>query len=101
MKRLTSHPHDGGFNLEPDDHRVEAANKVLEKATADFRRLQELQTVRTAAWQSASGALANAETWLKSGRPGNTTLEAAAEVDQPRMLKGEMPSNGCAGAVAN
>ena len=49
LKRLTSHPQDGGFNLKPDDRRVTEQQRLLDKVTADFKRLQELQTVRTAA----------------------------------------------------
>src|SRR4051812_17456896 len=32
LKRLTSHPHDGGFNLQPEDGRVVAAQRTLDKA---------------------------------------------------------------------
>jgi hypothetical protein len=45
--------------------------------------------VRAAQWQAASAALANVETWLNSGRPGNTTLEAAVEIEPPKPNKGE------------
>jgi hypothetical protein len=93
LKRLTDHPQDFGHNLPPSDARVTAATKHLEKMTADFQRLKELQEVRTAAWQAASGALANAETWLKRGRPGNTTLEAV-EVVEPKLAKGEGTLDG-------
>ena len=43
LKRLTSHPQDGGFDLKPDHRRVIEAQRLLDKATADFKRLQELQ----------------------------------------------------------
>jgi hypothetical protein len=87
-RRLISHPQDGGFGLKPDDRRVIAAEKHLEKMTADFKRLQELQEVRSAAWQTASAALANVENWLRHGVPGNCKLEAV-EVEQPKLLKNE------------
>jgi hypothetical protein len=88
LKRLTNHPHDGGPNLKSDDRRVMEAQRLFDKATANFRRLQELQTVRTAAWQSASGALANAETWLKNGRPAGTALEDF-DGPKPTLIKNE------------
>jgi hypothetical protein len=47
-----------------------------------------LQQVRSAAWQSASQAKAAVEIYLKSGRPGGTTLEAVA-IEPPKLLKGE------------
>ena len=40
-KRLTDHPQDFGYDLKPDDTRVVAAEKHLEKMTDDLRRLQE------------------------------------------------------------
>jgi hypothetical protein len=54
LKRLVSHPQDFGHNLKPDDRRVIVATKHLEKMTADFEQLQELQQTRSAAWQSAT-----------------------------------------------
>jgi hypothetical protein len=88
LKRLTSHPQDGGFNLPATDSRVVAAEKHLEKMTADFRRLQELQEVRSAAWRAASGALAAVEDWLRHGKPANCVLEAI-ETEPPKLAKNE------------
>jgi hypothetical protein len=88
LQRLTDHPQDGGFNLPLTDRRVIVATKHLEKMTDDFERLKQLQEVRTAAFQSASAAMTNAETWLRDGRPHGTTLEAI-EVDPPKLAKGE------------
>ena len=93
LKRLTSHPAESGFNLPPDDRRVIEAQRLLDKMTADFKRLQELQTVRTASFQAVAGALANVETWLRDGRPGNTTLEAV-EIEPPKLNKGESILDG-------
>lgn len=87
-KRLTDPAGDGGFNLPDDDVRVVAATKTLAKATDEFNRQQELQQVRSAAFQSAGAALANVETWLKSGVPGNCTIEAV-EIEPPTLLKDE------------
>ena len=56
LKRLTDHPQYGGFNLTDDNGRVIAAQRTLDKATADFKRLNELQEVRTAQWQTVSQA---------------------------------------------
>ena len=88
LTRLTSHPQDGGFGLKPDDRRVFEAQRTVDRATEDFERIKQRSETRTAAWQAASGALANAETWLKRGRPGNTTLEAV-EVVEPKLAKSE------------
>jgi hypothetical protein len=87
LRRLTSHPQDGGFGLEIEDRRVIEAQKRLDKATADFRRLQELQEVRSAAWQTASAALANVESWLRDGRPHGTALEVIET--EVKLTKGE------------
>jgi hypothetical protein len=88
LRRLTDRAQDFGFDLKPEDRRVIAATKHLEKMTADLQRLQELQTVRTAAWVSASAALSTTEELLRNGRPGNTTLEAV-EIEPPKLAKGE------------
>jgi hypothetical protein len=88
LKRLVSHPQEFGRGLKPDDPLVVAAERVLAKATDDFERIKQRSETRSAAWQAASGALANVETWLKSGRPGNTTLEAV-EVEVPKLGKNE------------
>ena len=69
LRRLVSHAQDGGFGLKDDDRRVIAANKHLDKMTADFKRLTELQEVRTAAWQTASQALAAARTGCATACP--------------------------------
>jgi hypothetical protein len=52
---LTDHPQEFGFGLKPGDPRVVAAQRHLEKMTADFKRLTELQEVRSAAWQTGIG----------------------------------------------
>jgi hypothetical protein len=88
LKRLTDHPQDGGFNLAADNFTVVTAQRTLDKATDEFRRLQELQQVRSTQWQTASVALQAVEGWLRNGRPGNTTLEAV-EIEPVRLLKGE------------
>jgi len=93
LKGLTAHPQDFGKNLPETDPLVIAAKKHLDKMAAEFTRLQELQAVRTAAWQSASGALAACEDWLRHGVPGGCTLEAV-EVEPPKLLKGETVIDG-------
>jgi hypothetical protein len=44
--------------------------------------------VRSAAFQTASGALAAVESWLRDGVPGNCTLETV-ETEPPKLNKGE------------
>jgi hypothetical protein len=44
--------------------------------------------VRTEAWRAPARALQNVETWLKSGRPGGTTLQDY-EGQPPKLNKGE------------
>jgi hypothetical protein len=94
LSRLTNHPQEFGSGLKPGDPRVVAAERHLAKMTADFARLQELQQVRTAAFQSASQAASACETWLKSGVPGGCTLEEPIETETPKLLKGETVLDG-------
>ena len=88
LKRLVSHPQEFGHDLRPTTRASSPRNKHLDKMTADFTRLTELQAVRTAAWQPASQAKAAVEDMVAPWRPGNTTLEdgrgRAAEVEQGR-----------------
>jgi hypothetical protein len=93
LARLVNHPQEHGFGLKPDNRSVIEAQRTLDKATADFKRLQELQEVRAAAWRSASGALAAVEEWLRNGRPGGTALEAV-EAEPPSFLKAESLLDG-------
>jgi hypothetical protein len=87
-KRLTDHQHDGGFNLKADDPRVIAAQAQLDKLNDDFRRLNERDELRTAAWRTAGYALVNVETWLRDGRPHGTILQDY-EGEVPKVVKGE------------
>jgi hypothetical protein len=52
LKRLVSHPQNFGFGLNPDDRRVVEAQRLVDKAIFDAKRLKKLQEVRTAAWQT-------------------------------------------------
>ncbi|WP_338833549.1 hypothetical protein [Bradyrhizobium septentrionale] len=88
LSRLTNHPQEFGFNLKPDDPRVIAAQRHLDKMTADAKRLTELQESRVTAWRAASTALAACEDFLRHGAPGNCKLEAV-EVEPPKLNKGE------------
>jgi hypothetical protein len=85
LTRLTSHPQDGGFGLTAESRSVTEAERTLDKASADFERLKQLQEVRSAAWQASSAALAACEAWL---REHGTALEAV-EIEPPKLLKGE------------
>jgi hypothetical protein len=89
LRQLTDHPQNQGFGLRADNAGVVAQKKLVDKLADDLRRLQELQQVRTAAWQSASGALAACEAWLKSGRPGGTSLAEYDDGPEPKPNKGE------------
>ncbi|MET4030125.1 MULTISPECIES: hypothetical protein [unclassified Bradyrhizobium] len=89
LRRLTDHPQDFGFGLKPDDRRVIEAQRTLEKATADFERLKQLQETRAAAWQSASQAKAACEGYLRHGVPGYCQIDAAVDVGPPNLNKGE------------
>jgi hypothetical protein len=88
LKRLISHPQDGGFRLPEDDRRVIVATKAVENATDDLRRLQERSETRAQTWRAASGALAAVEDWLRHGKPGNCKLEVV-EVEPSKLNKGE------------
>jgi hypothetical protein len=74
LKRLTDPAQDFGFHLGLDDLRVITAQKHLDKITADFVRLQELQRARIAQWETASAALSNTEGCLRHGRPSGVQL---------------------------
>jgi hypothetical protein len=88
LRQLQDHPQDFGHNLPPDDRRVVMQQRLVDKLSGDLQRLRERSETRAAAWQAASGALANVETWLKSGRPGNTVLETV-ETEPPKLAKNE------------
>ncbi len=97
LKRLSDHPHDGGFGLKSDSRQVTEAQRTLGRATEEFERIKQRSETKTAAWQAASGALANAETWLKSGRPSGVLLQDQ-ETEVPKLAKGE---NGVLDAIEN
>jgi hypothetical protein len=88
LKRLLAPAGEGGFRLKPDDPRVVAAQRTLEKATDEFHRLLTRQTERSAVFQLCSQGLAQVEAWLRDGRPSGTVLEAV-EVEPPKLLKNE------------
>jgi len=88
LKRLTDHQQQGGFHLAPDDPRVLEQQRQLDKLTADFNRLNELNETRKAALRAASHVLSAVEGWLKDGRPPGTVLQDH-EVEVPKLAKGE------------
>ena len=88
LKRLTSHPQEFGFNLKPDDRRVIAAQRTLDKATDELQRIKDRSEARAQAWRAAGRVPQAVETWLRDGRPGGTVLEAV-EVDPPKLNKNE------------
>jgi hypothetical protein len=97
LGQLTSHPQDHGHNLPLTDNRVVTQQRLVNKLTDDFRRLQERSETRAAAWQTASVALANVEAWLRDGRPHGTVLQDY-DGEVPKLGKGE---NGLLDAIEN
>jgi hypothetical protein len=88
LKRLVDRADVGGFNLPDDDPHVIAERKTLAALTAECKRLDEIDAVRSAQWREAGSVLANVEAYLRDGRSGNTTLEAV-EIEPPKLNKGE------------
>lgn len=91
LKRLTDHSQDGGLGFKDDDRSVIEAKRQLNKATREFELIKRRSEDRTAAWQAASGAVANAEPYLRDGRPPGTTLLGYDGPD-PKQAKGEASS---------
>ncbi|MGL3109407.1 hypothetical protein [Bradyrhizobium sp. BR 1432] len=58
------------------------------KLTADFKRLNERNETRSAAWRTASHVLLAVEGWLKDRRPPGTVLEDFSG-PEPKLNKGE------------
>jgi hypothetical protein len=88
LKRLVDPAHDGGFNLQPDDARVIAQQRTLDKLTDDAKRLNERSEARAKAWREASGAQAACEAWLKTGKPHGVML-LDFEGPEPKLAKSE------------
>lgn len=88
LPRLRAHQHDFGFNLPETDSRVIEQQRLLDRLTADFKRLKERNETKTAAWQTVSHTLSAVETWIKSGRPPGTVLEDH-DGPEPKLAKGE------------
>jgi hypothetical protein len=88
LRQLTDHPQNHGHNLPTTDARVVTQQRLVNKLTDDFRRLQERSETKAAAWRSASQALAAVESWLRDGKPHGTVLEDH-EGPEPRLNKGE------------
>jgi hypothetical protein len=96
LKTLISHPQDFGKNLPPTHPLVLEAQRALDKTTADFERLTELQEIRSAAFQSASQALAACEDWLRFGKPSGVLLQDH-DGPEPKLAK----ENSLLDAVSN
>ena len=81
--------------------------RSVDKATDDFERIKQRSEAKTAAWHAASGALANAETWLRHGKPSGVQLldwdGPRAEVAQGRGRTARChrePAAACAASCA-
>lgn len=88
ITKLLDHPARGGFNLPEDDPRVVAERKTFDRLVAEAKRLDDLNTQRSAAWQAAGSVLRNVQSWLVGGKPSGTVLESF-EGPQPVLQKGE------------
>ena len=88
LKRLTGHPQDGGNNLSEQHPSVKQAQRVLDQATADFKRASERGEAKAENWRATSAPIKPCEDWLRSGVPGGCVLEHHP-VDVPKMIKGE------------
>jgi hypothetical protein len=88
LKQLTDHQQDGGSSLSDDDPRVIAAQKHLDKMTAEYKRLTARNDARAAAFTTAKQTATAVETWLRDSRPSGTVLQDH-EVEPPTLVKGE------------
>lgn len=88
LRQLQASAGEGGFNMPSDYPGVVSQQKLVDKLTDELRRLQELQTLRTAAWHAASGVSAACEDFLRHGVPGNCQI-AEIEIEPPKLLKDE------------
>jgi hypothetical protein len=64
---LMKHKGDGGFGLDASAPQVAAARKQMQRAEQEFARLQALQEIRTAKWNSAGQLARNVSDWLLHG----------------------------------
>jgi hypothetical protein len=88
LTALQAHPQEHGSGLPETDPRVVAQKRLVDKFLDHERRLRERSEAKALAWQAASGALSNVETWLRDGRPHGTVLEAV-EIEPPKLNKNE------------
>ena len=89
LKRLTDHPTNGGFGLDPvSDPRVIEQRRLVEKLTSDQERLNARYERTSSESQAALRVLTACEAWLRDGKPLNTVLEDH-EVPPPALQKGE------------
>jgi hypothetical protein len=88
LTRLTSHQQYGGFNLPAEHRSVVEATALLEKMTAAFNRITELQRERSATWTTSGAAASACESWLRDARPPGAELEDW-DGPEPQLQKGE------------
>lgn len=88
VKQLMGHRSVSGHELPDTDARVIAARKELEDRTAEQKRWNELDAVRSKAAQSCGTLLSNIKAWIGDGRPRGTSM-LAITVPNPKMQKGE------------
>lgn len=88
LKRLTDHRSAGGFELGDDDPRVVDERTKLDKLTAEAKRLDDLDAVRSTQWRESGYVLVNIETRLRDGVPRGCVLEVL-ETAAPSLPKGQ------------
>jgi hypothetical protein len=77
-------------HLNDDDPRVLRARERIAAADAELRRFEDRRDARTAEWTPLGQLIDATERWLQS-LPGDAVIEPA-EVETPKLLKGETPS---------
>jgi hypothetical protein len=77
LQRLVSHPHDGGFGLNPEsDVHVIEQQKLVDRLTADVARIETRYQRTSQAFQTTAQVRGSVEAWLR-GRPHGTAVEDA------------------------
>jgi hypothetical protein len=87
IKRLTQHPHEGGFGLAEDDPRVVDEKNRLDRKLDEQRRLNAVCETRAATWKSTAELVRNIEQAV-AARPGGYVAKMVS-LEAPPLKKGE------------
>jgi hypothetical protein len=69
LQRLVSHPHDGGFGLNPEsDVHVIEQQKLVDRLTADVARIETRYQRTSQAFQTTAQVRGSVEAWLGADR---------------------------------